>query len=28
LFSTDTDGDGTFDAIQIQNWINGGALGP
>lgn len=28
LFTTDTDGDGTNDAIQIQNWINGGALGP
>jgi len=28
LETTDTDGDGTFDAIQIQNWINGGALGP
>jgi cytochrome c5 len=28
LFTSDTDGDGTFDAIQIQNWINGGALGP
>jgi hypothetical protein len=30
LFTTDTDApaDGIFDAIEIQNWINGGALGP
>jgi len=30
LFLTDTDAppDGVFDAIEIQNWINGGALGP
>lgn len=30
LFTTDTDipADGIFDAIEIQNWINGGAIGP